>query len=72
LATTCTGECTDGDIRLQDGQNLLEGRVELCNNNQWGTVCDNLWDSNDADVVCKQLGFSPTSMHNIYIMARLR
>jgi len=29
--------CADGDIRLQDGQNLLEGRVEMCSNYQWGT-----------------------------------
>lgn len=50
--------CTTGDIRLADGSNANEGRVEVCSNNVWGTVCDDLWSATDAAVACRQLGFS--------------
>ena len=44
-----------GNIRLVGGANSSEGRVEICLNNQWGTVCDQMWDDADARVVCRQL-----------------
>ena len=51
--------CTTGDVRLAGaGTSSTQGRVELCNNNQWGTVCDDSWMAPDATVVCRQLGYS--------------
>ena len=54
--------CSNGDLRLMDGNSQFNGRVEICYENQWGTVCgDNSWisDTSGASTVCKQLGYSP-------------
>ena len=42
-------------MRLVDGNNILEGRLEVCFNRVWGTVCDSGFNADDAQVICNQL-----------------
>ena len=54
--STVFRNCTDGDVRLVNSSSPVEGRVEVCINNAWGSVCNNHFSSEDATVVCRQLG----------------
>ena len=49
--------CANGTVRLSGGGSYY-GRVEVCANNIWGTICSDFWDYEDASVVCSELGYS--------------
>ena len=51
-------ECNETEVRLVDGQTPDDGRVEICLNGLWGSVCDDRWDIRDAEVVCRQLQYN--------------
>ena len=54
-------QCNHGDVRLVNGSVPNKGRVEVCVNSIWGTVCDIRWGREEAEVVCRQLGYTPDS-----------
>lgn len=65
--------CFDGEIRLRDGFDENQGRVEVCFSGVWGTVCDDGWQSNglnNAVVVCRQLGLFASGIRHNYTCSR--
>ena len=52
------GSCSEGAVRLMDGVIQQEGRIEVCTNGVWGSVCDQAWDKTDAHVLCQELGYA--------------
>ena len=59
--------CAEGEVRLVGGTSYLEGRIEICLSDEWGTICDQMWDSTDASVVCRQLGLGSNGNKINYI-----
>ena len=58
-----TVACTDNAIRLSDGRTELEGRVEVCLDGVWGTVCNDPWSMENTAVVCSQLNIGKWNPH---------
>ena len=48
-----------------NGTTTSDGRVEMCVNNSYSTICDSQWDIRDARVACRQLGFSDASTFSV-------
>ena len=67
VVQVCSIDCTDGVIRLVDGSSYDEGRVEVCSNGRWGTVCGNGWTEREAGLVCSRLGFPTLSKARVLL-----
>ena len=59
--------CEHGNVRIAGSSDPLVGRVEVCVNNTWGTICDDYWDDNDASVVCRQLKYPGKGNDAVFI-----
>lgn len=69
LSTLESDNCTEGDIRLRFGPQANQGTVEVCISSFWSSICGNSWDSRDAQVVCRQLGYSTLGdEHKLFCM----
>ena len=67
------GMCSDGEVRLFEGENFNQrkGRVEMCFNGVWGTVCADGWDEVATSVVCTQLGYENGKYYTVDIYLQI-
>ena len=57
IASTTIRSCTHGELRLVGGPNIRQGRLEICVNKAWGSVCSSGFFDEDAAVACAQMNF---------------
>ena len=55
--------CEDGIVRLRDGTDPSNGRIEICQYRTWGAVCSDQWNDTDASIVCGQLDYNPEGLY---------
>ena len=58
--------CPETRVRLEGSTVPYAGRLEVCFNGLWGSVCDDLFDQTDADVVCRELGYGAALAPSTY------
>ena len=57
--------CSEGKIRLVEGETDKEGDVQICHDGMWGYICGNNWTGEETRVLCQQLKYS-TSCERLY------
>ena len=57
--------CNNGEVRLAGGPHPSEGQVEICYQGRWGSICRSGWGSNEAAIVCRQLGYQSESKDQV-------
>lgn len=74
-----SANCTTGDVRLADGPTSNTGRVEVCINKVWASICHNAFGTDEGNVVCGQLGYlnigetrHNLSMHSLQLITTYR
>lgn len=50
--------CIILEVRLVGSRYADRGTIEIFHNGKWGTICDDSFDHNDGDVICRMLGFN--------------
>ena len=59
--------CAESEVRLVGGSRPDNGRVQVCFNGVWGSVCSSGFGEPEAQVTCRNLGFSDGSISESYL-----
>ncbi|XP_033754727.1 galectin-3-binding protein-like [Pecten maximus] len=70
MLLSCVPTADGQSVRLSGGYSKSSGRVEVLYSGQWGTVCDESWDNDDAVVVCRMLGYSRGSAYSYAVFGQ--